>query len=779
MEKKYFSTNEESTKNVYEDRIRKIADILGLGHPKVSGDSLQMLCPFHKEDNPSFGIHTEKGAYHCFACGAKGHFSQLAQDLEGHILAEYIEDIDNFRIIAKVDTRTGYDEKPSKEDMAKIRCALRCAKVMNFKIEDLITLILRGHSVCPSGANSNNEWQSQQCFMLDFDNKNSHFTMQEVLDYASTINKTPTFAYYTFSHSQRKPKFRFVYCFKEPITVKEQMQAIITKMLKLFNGYGPDMACNDLCRIFLGTNQLKDVFTSNFIYSGFRFSEEQIREVESIIGTNDNTVSTDISKYFIKGKLQHNTLAKDLIKKYHFIKLNNLPYFYDTNEGIYVEGLNSGKIEDILVQKYSTLNISQRQEVIESIKHSLDKNMEHCNYHYIGFQNGVLYLDFMELIPFSPDIIITSKLTVNYVNHLFDSNESVDNFFNDISQYNQSVIDLYYRIIGISCCATNKFHKTFVFYGGGGNGKGKFFDIIKALVGYDLYNCVSLKQLTNDRFAPAELLGKTVNICADDKIISSKIDTEIVKSCLSEDPVNAQIKYGQPFKFNPVATFLVGTNYPLDLDDTSNAIAMSAEFHEDNDNFDVNMSEKLTTPENLEYIAYKAMFLFAQVMRLGQFPIPDVVKKETDRQLLDFNTVKQFLQDNPFRREKPSVLREEYEEYCKQEGLEPVSAKRFGIDMKNIKIKINDNEIKYRKVKLPDPEDGKYKNYYIASDYKANETHNPMISRQGNDIFNDLVTAIETGNISQDDLQTLKEHIDNSLSHEIDISDFEGLDMKI
>lgn len=30
------------------------------------------LCPFHQEKNPSFAVHTQKGCFICFSCGAKG-----------------------------------------------------------------------------------------------------------------------------------------------------------------------------------------------------------------------------------------------------------------------------------------------------------------------------------------------------------------------------------------------------------------------------------------------------------------------------------------------------------------------------------------------------------------------------------------------------------------------------------------------------------------------------------------------------------------------------------
>ena len=56
----------------YEKSIINFAKSLQLGEPFWSGDSLQMLCPFHIEENASFGINTKNGLYNCFACNSKG-----------------------------------------------------------------------------------------------------------------------------------------------------------------------------------------------------------------------------------------------------------------------------------------------------------------------------------------------------------------------------------------------------------------------------------------------------------------------------------------------------------------------------------------------------------------------------------------------------------------------------------------------------------------------------------------------------------------------------------
>lgn len=441
--------------NRYTQQILNLSKVLGLGEPRVSGNDLNMLCPFHKESNPSFGISTETGEYHCFSCDIKGHISKIAENLREHILGEKIDHIEDFKVSSKIDT-VSFSKKPSKSDVSAIRKRLLNISLSEYTIKELLEFITTGHTVSLSGANKNKDWQGQQVVMIDLDNEYSS-TFVEILDYAKSVGLEPTFAYQTYSSTENVCRCRLAYVFAEPITGKQLYLSIYDMLVRKFEDFEVDKSCKDLCRLFYGSMN-KDYYIGNLLYST-RFSEEQLKNIDNIVNENNSTKNSSSKK------LHHNTLAKDLISQYHIIKLNGLPYLYDSEEGIYIEGLNSRNIETIIVQNYPTLDIRHRAEIIEDIILLLGKNQEVCDYHYIGFQNGVLFLDLMELKPFSPDIIITSKLTVNYVPHLFDSNYVVDNFFNSICKGDQGIIDLMYRIIGVSCCATNKFHKTFVFYG--------------------------------------------------------------------------------------------------------------------------------------------------------------------------------------------------------------------------------------------------------------------------------------------------------------------------
>lgn len=441
---------------LYENKIKKIANVLQLGEVTVSNEDLMMCCPFHKESNPSFGISTETGEYHCFSCDIKGHVSKIAENLREHITGEKIDHIEDFKVSSKIDT-VSFSKKPSKTDVSAIRKRLLDISLSEYTIKELLEFITTGHTVSLSGGNKNKDWQGQQVLMIDLDNDYSN-TFTDILNYAKSVGLEPTFAYQTFSSTEDVCRCRLAYVFAEPITDKQRYLRIYNMLVRNFQDYCIDKSCKDLCRLFYGTMN-KDFYIGNLLYSS-RFSEQQLEEVKNIVG-----IHSDISQYLVGKKFQHNKLARDLITQYHIIKLNNLPFFYDNAEGIYKEGLNSRCIESIIADSYPSLDIKDRQEVIEDITLLIGENKEQCDYHYIGFQNGVLYLDLLELKPFSPDIIITSKLTVNYVSHLFDHNYIVDNFFSSICKGDQSIIDLLYRIVGVSCCATNKFHKTFVFYG--------------------------------------------------------------------------------------------------------------------------------------------------------------------------------------------------------------------------------------------------------------------------------------------------------------------------
>lgn len=63
-------------------------------------------CPFHKDDNPSFGINFSNGIYNCFSCGRKGNVESLYYEMTGTGLYSHLG------IKTKNDNFSAFSRKP-------------------------------------------------------------------------------------------------------------------------------------------------------------------------------------------------------------------------------------------------------------------------------------------------------------------------------------------------------------------------------------------------------------------------------------------------------------------------------------------------------------------------------------------------------------------------------------------------------------------------------------------------------------------------------------------
>ena len=157
------------------------------------------------------------------------------------------------------------------------------------------------------------------------------------------------------------------------------------------------------------------------------------------------------------------------------------------------------------------LDVSLR--IIQYRKHLLD---------ILAFLIGILDLeaDTLELQDFTPDIALTSKLNVDFIDPAtIPDNEDniafVDKFFHDITSGDMELMTLLYELIGYCCYRDCNYHSFYLFSGSGGNGKSTYFKIIKAIVGSACMN-MNLKDLTTDKFAPVNLHHATCNVSSDE-----------------------------------------------------------------------------------------------------------------------------------------------------------------------------------------------------------------------------------------------------------------------
>ena len=100
----------------------------------------------------------------------------------------------------------------------------------------------------------------------------------------------------------------------------------------------------------------------------------------------------------------------------------------------------------------------------------------------------------------------------------------------------------------------------FIFQGDKDRGKSLFLNVtLNALLPKSARTHRDLQSFTTDRFATADLYGKTVNINGELSADTIK-DTSLLKKLTGEDGINAQRKKGQPFEFVPTAKYLFAAN---------------------------------------------------------------------------------------------------------------------------------------------------------------------------------------------------------------------------
>lgn len=105
-----------------------------------------------------------------------------------------------------------------------------------------------------------------------------------------------------------------------------------------------------------------------------------------------------------------------------------------------------------------------------------------------------------------------------------------------------------WEVLGYLMMSGNPLQRLFLLTGGGGNGKGVLLNVVRGLVGEENFSATPLRRFSESQFAAAELHGKLANVCGD---IDARFieDTGRIKELAGDDKIDAERKFGQPFKF--------------------------------------------------------------------------------------------------------------------------------------------------------------------------------------------------------------------------------------
>ena len=158
----------------------------------------------------------------------------------------------------------------SKEDVKKnvqvIKNRVQKNNAIEINIDDFVKAITEGKTFSPAvmKGTHQNDFIEQQVFPVDIDNADEQcpiLSVEEAKNICINNNIPLAFFYYSFSHTEEKPKYRLVFILDKAITDKETRDKINKNLVSLFPQ--SDKSCVNADRIYYGTNKKTEICNIN------------------------------------------------------------------------------------------------------------------------------------------------------------------------------------------------------------------------------------------------------------------------------------------------------------------------------------------------------------------------------------------------------------------------------------------------------------------------------------------------------------------------------------
>ncbi|MDQ0902771.1 phage/plasmid primase, P4 family [Paenibacillus sp. V4I7] len=176
---------------------------------------------------------------------------------------------------------------------------------------------------------------------------------------------------------------------------------------------------------------------------------------------------------------------------------------------------------------------------------------------YINLQNGMLSLGSFELLPHDRRYHSTIQIRIPYTPDA--KCPQFMQFLNEVFLGDQELVRVGQEMFGYCLTAETRAEKCFVLFGEGSNGKSVLLNVLKLLCGRENTSSVPLAELEN-AFARHEIVGKTLNLAAENEVDEKGLNTQYFKAIVSGDPIHVDVKYGKGFMYEPVCKLVFATN---------------------------------------------------------------------------------------------------------------------------------------------------------------------------------------------------------------------------
>lgn len=418
------------------------------------------------------------------------------------------------------------------------------------------------------------------------------------------------------------------------------------------------------------------------------------KELGIIMRQESIEVSKPTSYYGEDGKIDTHLVAKSIVKEFQLINVDGAIYSY-TGKSYHYFGMDY--IERIIYDRLPKISVNKWKEI--KLKTFYEAPQKKRDVGYLSLKNGLLKIEEenIEVIPHSKDVVTTFYIDINYnpkANLIPITAYLLDLVSLDMERY-----FVLMEYIGYALHPRNFTKKILLIKGEKNNGKSKFFEILTYFFGVENCCFLDMKQM-NERFGLAPILGKTINIGDDisDQYIS---EDSILKKLGSGEIFMIELKGKDLIVYSQNCKMFFACNEAPRFKDPTGAIAtrmliipFENTYSVENNNLDVNIVKKMTSPENMEALLFLAIDGLKRLLKNQEFTHSEKIKNCVEEFTKDNNPVKLFIEEELGETKEEikraihnKPIREVYSMYsyfCLHNGYKTLSDRIFGKQFRRI-----------------------------------------------------------------------------------------------
>lgn len=266
-----------------------------------------------------------------------------------------------------------------------------------------------------------------------------------------------------------------------------------------------------------------------------------------------------------------NAFAKHFIKRCHVRSTKDGRLFLYNRKGVFEElsEVSLGKVIRTIMHegRWDSWKSPYEAEVVKVLqREAITVEEMNTNRNYINVRNGMLSLTTFTLQPHSPAFLSTVQIPIEY-----DPNATAPHFMTfmkDITIDDFQLINVHQELVGYWLTVETKAEKAVYYYGMGANGKSVMASIVTALVGEANVSSVPLSEFSQT-FGMENLIGKSLNIAAENEMGGKALKTENFKAIVSGDNITINIKYRPAISYRPYCRLVFLVNNLPDSSDVT------------------------------------------------------------------------------------------------------------------------------------------------------------------------------------------------------------------